>query len=207
MMDTRAYSGHCRLFLARLARRHLKIIHDALCDNGHEDVLLSSGLFLDEISEDPYTNSSVVNHERAGPSLPTPIGGELHTDSVFALRCHCPSILQRWASTPRHWPSPVLVQKVIPLGTYVTAVDFKESEFKHMEWRICFNTGESELMNQLNDTHTKVYVMLKLIVKDVLMPLKKEITSYVMKNIILWQAESNPQNNAQSFFFDWLHDD
>ncbi|KAH3809347.1 hypothetical protein DPMN_137710 [Dreissena polymorpha] len=76
-----------------------------------------------------------------------------------------------------------------------------------MEWRIGFNTGEAELVNNLNDTQAKVYVMLKMIVKDVLRPSKKEITSYAMKNIVLWQAERNPQNKfyAQSFLH-WLHD-
>ncbi|KAH3809292.1 hypothetical protein DPMN_137654 [Dreissena polymorpha] len=206
-MDTHAYSGHCRLLLERQTRKHFETIYNALFDNGQGDILLSSSLFLDELSAYIPTDSSVVNHERAGPSLPRSIGGEPHTVMVCALRCHCPSILQRWASRPRHWPSPVLVQKVVSLGANVTAVGFKESEYKHMEWRIGFNTGESELMNNLNDTQAKVYVMLKMIVKDVLRPSQKEITSYVMKNIVLWQAERNPQNKfyAQSFLH-WLHD-
>ncbi|KAH3809327.1 hypothetical protein DPMN_137690 [Dreissena polymorpha] len=206
-MDTCAYSGHCRLLLERQTRKHYDVIHNALCDNGHGEILLSSSLFLDEMSAYFPTDSSVVNHERAGPSLPISAGREFHTDIVFALRCHCPSILQRWASRPRHWPSPVLVQKVVSLGANVTAVGFKESEYKHMEWRIGFNTGESELVNNLNETQAKVYVMLKMIVKDVLRPSKKEITSYVMKNIVLWQAERNPQNKfyAQSLLH-WLHD-
>ncbi|KAH3809373.1 hypothetical protein DPMN_137736 [Dreissena polymorpha] len=207
-MDTCAYSGHCCLLLERQGRERYELIHNALCDNGQGDMLLSSSLVLDKISAQlSTTNTFFVSHERAGPSLPTSIGGDHHTDIVFALRCHCPSILQRWASRPRHWPSPVLVQKVVSLGANVTAVGFKESEYKHMEWRIGFNTGESELVNNLNDTQAKVYVMLKMIVKDVLRPSKKEITSYVMKNIVLWQAERNPQNKfyAQSFLH-WLHD-
>ncbi|KAH3809301.1 hypothetical protein DPMN_137663 [Dreissena polymorpha] len=206
-MDTCAYSGHCCLLLERRARKRKEVIHNALCDNGQGDILLSSSLLLDEMSSAyTSTDSTVVIHERAGPSLPDS-SGELHSDRVLALRCYCPSILQRWASRPRHWPSPVLVQKVVSLGANVTAVGFKESEFKHMEWRIGFNTGESELVNNLNDTQAKVYVMLKMIVKDVLRPSKKEITSYVMKNIVLWQAERNPQNKfyAQSFLH-WLHD-
>ncbi|KAH3698505.1 hypothetical protein DPMN_086027 [Dreissena polymorpha] len=76
-----------------------------------------------------------------------------------------------------------------------------------MEWRICFNTGETELVNNLNDTQAKVYVLLKMILKNVLRPCKKEITSYVMKNIVLWQAESNPQNKfRERSLFHWLHD-
>ncbi|KAH3809356.1 hypothetical protein DPMN_137719 [Dreissena polymorpha] len=38
-MDTSEYPGHCRLLLARLARKHPEIIHNALCDNGNGDVL------------------------------------------------------------------------------------------------------------------------------------------------------------------------
>ncbi|KAH3809352.1 hypothetical protein DPMN_137715 [Dreissena polymorpha] len=46
----------------------------------------------------------------------------------------------------------------------------------------------------------------KMIVKDVLRPSKKEITSYVLKNIVLWHAESNPQNKFYArIFFHWLH--
>ncbi|KAH3698525.1 hypothetical protein DPMN_086052 [Dreissena polymorpha] len=77
-----------------------------------------------------------------------------------------------------------------------------------MEWRICFNTGETELMHNVNDTQVKVYVLLKMILKNGLRPCKKEITSYVMKNIVLWQAESNPREKfyARSLIH-WLHDE
>ncbi|KAH3850095.1 hypothetical protein DPMN_092501 [Dreissena polymorpha] len=179
-MDTRVYPGHCRLFLDGQALRSPKAIINSLCDNGYGDVLLSSSLLLDEYSPRlfrPPTHLSVVHHERAGPSLPESIAG-IHLDMVPSLRCHCPSILQRWAARPRHWPSPVIVQKVVSLGAYLTPVGCKNSEAKHMEWRICFNTGESELVNNLNDTQAKVYVILKMILKDLIKPHKKEIASY-----------------------------
>ncbi|KAH3773697.1 hypothetical protein DPMN_175065 [Dreissena polymorpha] len=211
-MDTSVYPGHCRLFLMRQAHRYYTVIHNALCDNGKGDVLLSSGLVLDEISTilrkyPQYPQVGNVQHERAGPSIPLSFLGVLHIDRVTSLRCHCPSILQRWASRHRHWPSPGVVLKVVSLGAYLTPVGYKGSEYKHMEWRLCFNTGETELVNNLNDTQAKVYVLLKMILKNVLKPRKKEITSYVMKNIVLWQAESNPQNkfDAESLFH-WLHD-
>ncbi|KAH3792599.1 hypothetical protein DPMN_146095 [Dreissena polymorpha] len=128
-------------------------------------------------------------------------------DTVVSLRCHCPSILKRWATRHRHWPPPVIVQRVVSFGANVTPVGFKGSEFKQIEWRICFNTGETELVKNLNATQAKVYVLLKMIVKDVLRLCKKEITSYVMKNIVFWQAERNPQNtfSAKSLVH-WLHD-
>ncbi|KAH3733809.1 hypothetical protein DPMN_040244 [Dreissena polymorpha] len=210
-MDTRVYPGHCKLFLERQGSRRCIEFEKAFCDNGYGDVLLSSSLYLDEISTIwslfPQFREGMVDAERAGPSLPHTSGGVVHMDKVRALRCSCPSILDRWASRPRHWPSPVIVQKVVSLGAYVTPVGFKGSEFKHMEWRICFNTGETELVNNLNDTQAKVYVILKMILKDKLKPNNKEITSYVLKNIVLWQAERNPQLqfHARSLCH-WLHD-
>ncbi|KAH3693191.1 hypothetical protein DPMN_192593 [Dreissena polymorpha] len=210
-MDTYVYSGYCRLFLERQAPRYSKIIHNALCDNGDGDVLLSSGLFLDEIWTLPIRSSQnldgLVVHERAGPSIPQSVHGVFHMDFVIALPCHCPSILQRWATRPRHWPSPAIVQKVVSLGTYLTPVGFKGSKYRNMEWRICFNTGEAELVNNLNETQAKVYVMLKMILKDILKPCNKEITPFVLKNIILWQAENNPQTNFHArSLLQWLHD-
>ncbi|KAH3733135.1 hypothetical protein DPMN_039560 [Dreissena polymorpha] len=206
-MDTRVYPGHCRLLQERPAHIRFEQIHNSLCDNGYGAVLLSSSLFLDEFSALFTQSAEIVAHERAGPSTPATIYGILHVDRVIALRCHCPTILQRWAARPRHWPSPLIVQKVVSLGAYLTPVGFKGSNYKHMEWRMCFNTGETELVNNLNSTQTQVYVMLKMIVKDVLKPCKKEVTSYVIKNIVLWQAENNPQHNFyQRSFLYWLHD-
>ncbi|KAH3845410.1 hypothetical protein DPMN_087690 [Dreissena polymorpha] len=213
-MDTRVYPGHCRLLQERPAHERLVIIENSLSDNGYGDVLLSSSLFVDFLaglfdlgtSALELLSPRLVRHERAGPSIPSTVDG-IPMDMVFSIRCHCPSILNRWATRPRHWPSPVVVKKVVSLGAYVTPVGCKGSENKNSEWRMCFNTGETELVNNLSDTQVKVYVLLKMILKHVLMPCKKEITSYVMKNIVLWQAESNPQNrfNARSLFH-WLHD-
>ena len=203
-MDTRVYPGHCRLLQERPAAHACNDkITKALCDNGYGGVLLSSSLLLDEFSTLTYGKY----HERAGPSLPDTFRGVLHVDKVIALRCYCPSILQRWADRRRNWPSPTIVQKVVSLLALVTPVGFKGSDYKHLEWRICFNTGEAELVNNLNDTQAKVYVILKMILRDIIKPNNKEITSYVLKNIILWQAENTPQTefHSRSLLY-WLHD-
>ncbi|XP_052220694.1 uncharacterized protein LOC127837546 isoform X5 [Dreissena polymorpha] len=207
-MDTHVYPGHCRLLLERLTSRCLKIIHNALCDNGNGDVLLSSKLLLDEFSSLlAHTTRGMVQQKCVGPSSSSTILGFFHTDNVPALRCSCPSVLHRWAARPRHWPSPVIVQKVVTLGAILTPVGFKGSEFKHMEWRINFNSGETELVSNLNDTQAKVYVILKMIIKDIIKPTNKEITSYILKNIVLWQAERNPQTRFGAYsLLHWLHD-
>ncbi|KAH3798422.1 hypothetical protein DPMN_152021 [Dreissena polymorpha] len=208
MDDTGVYPGHCILLLKRRARLLNAIINDALCEIGYGELLLSSVLFIDECSRLTNQHSTGrVLHERAGPALPETVEGILKVDMVYSIRCQCPSILHRWAVRPRHWPQSVIVQKVVSLGAYVTPTGFKESENKHIEWRICFNSGETELMNNLNDTQAKVYVLLKWILKEIIKPTNKEITSYVLKNIILWQAENTPQTEFHSrSLLHWLHD-
>ncbi|KAH3733091.1 hypothetical protein DPMN_039516, partial [Dreissena polymorpha] len=104
-MDTRVYPGHCRLLQERRGHTRFIQITNSLCDNGYGAGLLSSSLFLDECSE-KFTESHVADHEKAGPSIPGTIKGVWHLDRVPALRCHCPSFLQRWAARTRHWPSP-----------------------------------------------------------------------------------------------------
>ncbi|KAH3734257.1 hypothetical protein DPMN_040696 [Dreissena polymorpha] len=128
-------------------------------------------------------------------------------DYVHAIRCQCPCILQRWALRPRYWPAPDVVRKVVSLQSFVTPEGFKGSDYKFFEWRIFFNTGETELVNNLNVNQIKLYVILKMIIRDVLNPKKKEITSYVLKNIIFWQAESNtPAMFQDRNMIHWLHD-
>ncbi|KAH3694699.1 hypothetical protein DPMN_082140 [Dreissena polymorpha] len=206
-MDTCVYPGHCRLLQERPANVRYGAITNALSDDGYGDVLLCSSLFLDECSAAAYKLPSVSYHERAGPSMPMSCYDIFHKDRVAALRCLYPSILQKWSARPRYWPPPIIVKKVVSLEAYVTPVGFRQSEYKHIEWRICFNTGEVELVNNLNDTQTKIYVILKMIVKDIMKPKNKEITSYLVKNIILWQAENTPQTEFhERSLLHWLHD-
>ncbi|XP_052239300.1 uncharacterized protein LOC127850361 isoform X2 [Dreissena polymorpha] len=208
-MDTRVYPGHCRMLRERCGSHtsNLRLEH-ALCDDGKGNALLSSGLWLDDIEQ--ILNRLVLKSgppfKRMGPSIPcTNLG--INYDLVFAIRCHCPSILQRWAQRSRLWPPPEVVHKVVSLGSVVTPVGFNGSEYKYLEWRICFNMGETEIVTNLNMVQAKLYVILKMIVKEVLKPSNKEITSYVLKNIILWQAERNPSEMFQERnLIHWLHD-
>ncbi|KAH3781382.1 hypothetical protein DPMN_159209 [Dreissena polymorpha] len=209
-MRTCVYPGYCTLIQegTRVRNNCSEIIDPARCHNGFGYILLSSCLWVDNIKQGPLNwGITGKQHERAGPSIPATFREIAHTDFVVGLSCQCPSILHKWAARPREWPHPNIVQKVVSLGAYVTPVGFKKSEYNHMEWRICFNTGEAELVNSLNDTQAKVYVILKLILKEIIKPNNKEITSYVLKNSILWQAEKNPQTkfHARSLFY-WLND-
>ncbi|KAH3875206.1 hypothetical protein DPMN_038469 [Dreissena polymorpha] len=199
------YHGHSRLNLLGRLGRLPSIIRDALCEDENGRVFLSSALLVDALRDIAPTPHE-IRHERAGPSMPRS-SGPFHTDNVFSLRCHCPVILSRWAERTRHWPPPDIVRKVVTMGSFVTPVGFKGSEYQHLEWRICFNTGENELMSSLNNTQVYIYVLLKMVVKDVLKPVKKEITSYTVKNIVLWLAENNPQAQFnESNLFYWIRE-
>ncbi|KAH3788695.1 hypothetical protein DPMN_166843 [Dreissena polymorpha] len=173
-------AGYCRLLLARLGPSGHPSIIDSLCGDGYGKRLMSSERFVDNLKEFMRLhNVGVKNLARAGPSLPNSYGPFI-VDNVKAIRCICPGILQKWASRARHWPSPDIVEKVIAMGAFVTPIGFKGSKHNHVEWRICFNTSETKLVNNLNDTQVKIYVILKMIVNDVLRPQSKEITSYTL---------------------------
>ncbi|KAH3752300.1 hypothetical protein DPMN_186916 [Dreissena polymorpha] len=201
-----SYPGHCLLVLERCVTTMPMYVQNALCDDGYGCELLSSNFYVNEwLTIEP--TEGVVTHERAGPSAPvTHDGGKLHKDLVHALHLYCPSILTRWAARPRNWPTPTVVQEVVSLGAVVTPVGLKGSDYEHVEWRMCFNAGENVLVNNLTDNQMKLIVLLKVVKKDILKPRKKEITSFTMKNIVLWIAENNPLSLFhESSLFHWLN--
>ncbi|XP_052259553.1 uncharacterized protein LOC127863909 [Dreissena polymorpha] len=205
-LSRRSYHGHCRLLLEKRGTTILSEVNDAFCDDGYGRELLSSDLFVNNWSNEDLTEGE-VQHERAGPSIPKTMLGYLHSDWVHALPYYCPSILSKWAARPRHWPPPEVAQRVVSLGAVLTPVGFKGSEYQHVEWRVCFNAGEIELISNLNDTQNKLYVLLKMIKNDVLHPRKKEVSSYTLKNIVLWMAENNPQASFHTkSILQWLHE-
>ncbi|KAH3784002.1 hypothetical protein DPMN_161952 [Dreissena polymorpha] len=197
--------GYCRLVQKTSDTYYALSLSRAFLKDETGRLFLSSDAFLKLTGGWLFSLPGLKHFPRAGPSLPT-FRTNLHCDRVIALRCHFPSILNRWAKRPRHWPPPDVVQKVVSLEAFAAPVGFKESKSNHLQWRICFNRAETELIINLNDAQTKLYVLLKMVVKDILKPRRKEITSYTAKNIVLWLAEKN----QQPLFHDksllhWLH--
>ncbi|KAH3792873.1 hypothetical protein DPMN_146372 [Dreissena polymorpha] len=169
-------------------------------------IQILQSLLLETYVYNALCDDGFVQHERAGPSTPETIDGR-ECDTVHALHFYCPSILTRWAARHRYWPSADVVREVVSLGAFVSPVGVKGSDYEHVEWRMCFNTGENVLINNLNDTQVKLYVLLKMVKKDVLQPQKKEVTSFTVKNIVLWIAENNPHSLFhERSLFHWLHE-
>ncbi|KAH3793828.1 uncharacterized protein LOC127838702 isoform X4 [Dreissena polymorpha] len=200
-----SYSGHCRLLLEKPGTPISRTVYNALCDDGFGRGLLSSDLYVNQWLN-AKREEGIVQHERAGPSTPETFG-VLERDTVRGLHFYCPSILTRWAARHRYWPSADVVREVVSLGAFVSPVGVKGSDYEHVEWRMCFNTGENVLINNLNDTQVNLYVLLKMVKKDVLKPQKKEVTSFTVKNIVLWIAENNPHSwFHERSLFHWLHE-
>ena len=77
------------------------------------------------------------------------------------------------------------------MDAHVVPVGHKGSDISHLEWRICFTKAEVYLIQRLNDTETKLYILLKMVSK-LFKFISADITSYVMKNIVLWLVELYP---------------
>ncbi|XP_045167997.2 uncharacterized protein LOC123531255 [Mercenaria mercenaria] len=161
-------------------------------DNGER--YLSSDLFTHEIRKYVHEwclRNEIKTHPARGPSTPTSLGN-LNIDNVRCFRCLYHKHLQAWASRrrPRGWPSREHVHDICDIDGHIVPVGFKGSPTQYLEWRICYTSAELYLMKILNETQLKVYIILKNISKSVLKPISDDITSYIMKNIFLWQCET-----------------
>ncbi|XP_053373898.1 uncharacterized protein LOC123531193 isoform X2 [Mercenaria mercenaria] len=163
-----------------------------ILDNGER--YLSSDLFTHEIKKYVHEwrlRNEIKIHPTRGPSTPTSLGN-LNIDNVRCFRCLYHKHLQAWASRrrPRGWPSREHVHDICDINGHVVPVGLKGSPTQYLEWRISYTPAELYLMKNLNETQLKVYIILKNKSKSVLKPTSDDITSYIMKNIFLWQCET-----------------
>ncbi|XP_052807061.1 uncharacterized protein LOC128236220 [Mya arenaria] len=151
------------------------------------------------VSSEKYTylfrksfNLSTVS----GPAL-TECNDYQSWDYVFALPCISQKqLLSEWINRPRYhnWPSPELIQEIPQLPAYLVPVGCKSSENKHMEWRVCF-IGELKLTDSFMESQYKLYILLKYINKHVLKPICKDMSSFIMKNVVFWYVESTSRES------------
>lgn len=128
-----------------------------------------------------------------GPAITYVCCGFLFNDNVLALRCECPVYLDAWVTRDRkyNWPPADVIREVSTMEVHVVPTGFSGSSTFFLEWRICFTRGEIRLVQSLNPSLTKVLILLKQIAKETLKPISKDITSYIMKNLVFWVAESH----------------
>jgi hypothetical protein len=116
-------------------------------------------------------------------------------DFVRAYPCEADEILNAWKNMDRKcgWPNQETIAHVMSLPVYVVPVGQKGSINEDLQWRISFTMAETYLIQALNSTQKKVFVLMKLATKYILQPLCDGITSYVVKTVILWLSENIPK--------------
>ncbi|KAH3699723.1 uncharacterized protein LOC127860552 [Dreissena polymorpha] len=180
------------------------------------ETFLSAKIFMAEnddmfATSNGYLGKQMVFKQRQGPSWPKscntfekrylasllPITLNDNIDYVRGLPCICSTFLTKWSCRERKgdWPSKKTIQYVVDLPAFVVPVAQKGTAHNDLQWRLCFTLGEMYLLRTLNNTHMKVYVVLKFLAKYELQTVCPEISSFVMKNVLLWQAESTPFND------------
>ncbi|KAL4236292.1 hypothetical protein ACF0H5_004679 [Mactra antiquata] len=140
--------------------------------------------------------------DNQGPSSPTTLmNGLISNDNVIAFQCNCRHFIAAWSHRrrPHDWPSRELINEVSSLQAHVVPVGYKGSPVQFLEWRICFTLGEICLIESLNECQIKLIILLKMIAKEELKPICQEMSSYVMKNLVLWLAESFPSLIFQEY--------
>lgn len=162
---------------------------------GSEDGYICSEWYLKQTSEALRTVKMAGYNEpiSSGPAQSLSIRC-FNVDMVYAFRCKCPTVLQEWATRSRctGWPSENVISDVLEADAFLVAKGSETSPLRLFEWRLCFNIAENLLVQSLTDTQTKLYVLLKIVVKDILKPKQKEITSFVVKNSVFWLCELYP---------------
>ena len=118
-------------------------------------------------------------------------------DLLIGVNCvHTNRYLQEWAERQRcDWPSSSVIVKVLKMPVHIVPKGCKDSETRAIEFRLSYVLSEIALMQSLNDTQSKLYSLLKLLVKstvDIRFP--DILTSYCLKNVVFWICEENPQH-------------
>ena len=196
-----SHFGYCTLELTRRGKYLCHAIEDSLVVyNGTH--FLSSRMFIAE---------NMVMHigevKQTGPAQTVTYGPLIAVDNVPTLTCDCQHILLKWTSRPRKydWPPLSLRQTISHMNGNLVAKGMKGSETEHLEWRYCFNEIESLILESLNDTQTKLYMMLKIINRDVIQKHVFSVSSFILKNIVFWLAETFEQHMFRpETLFTWI---
>ncbi|XP_053375925.1 uncharacterized protein LOC128547367 [Mercenaria mercenaria] len=132
------------------------------------------------------------------------IFGSVNTaDLVSAISYESDIIKQSWLNRKRKhgWPPEELQRQISKMKGHVVPVGTKNNQNEGYEWRICYTQAEIKLAHSLNEVQLMLYIKLKLFSKTVFKEACQDITSYIIKNIIFWLAESIPNKYFQCRYF------
>ncbi|KAH3718661.1 hypothetical protein DPMN_061467 [Dreissena polymorpha] len=197
MLAEACHPGHYKLKLLTRGAKLPKIMEESFVKNHQGETYISSDLFTKELEQTvPMDTVGGWNKgTRSGPAVPS-TRGIYHRDDVIAFRCVVQrELLADWAKRrrPFGWPCADVINEVINLDAQLVPVGCQGSITRGMEWRICFIYGELKLIEHLNECQYKLYILLKMINKEVLHPICSEMSSYIMKNVTFWVVEAHSQ--------------
>ncbi|XP_045157092.2 uncharacterized protein LOC123523488 [Mercenaria mercenaria] len=152
---------------------------------------------VEKISTNRYDGLNKTEMTNNGPATTRTIEALGEHDIVPSIYVFGGDHLRKWKDRTRlnTWPSINLVQEISQKEGYIVPVGDKLSDSQILEWRICYTTAEKKLISTLNDVQVKLYVLLKLIGKKILKPVCKDITSYIVKNVVFWVVETNQESS------------
>lgn len=135
--------------------------------------------------------------QSSGPSIPvsfTVVPGNtlfhsVESDCVFAIPYFSATILETWKERCREyeWLSRDAIKEVSTMEGFVVPVGHRKEQ--DLEWRISYITAEQKLVSCFSSLQLKVYVLMKMIFKEIVSQECNIITSYMVKNVIFWISE------------------
>lgn len=161
------------------------------------------------MSSKEFLRSHKLNEKSNKTSGPAVCGSlqTMDTDTVQTFPCYCPGILDQWIKRPRkhNWPPVQTRHRIANMLTDVVATGISGCSEEELEWRLCFNEIEQLIIECWNDTQTKLFIAMKMIRKDILKSLEKNISTYMLKNLVFWLSESYPQNDfTHKRLYGWI---
>ncbi|XP_053394464.1 uncharacterized protein LOC123524773 [Mercenaria mercenaria] len=206
---TNTAPGYTKVLLAKLDEEslfHFAFDNSQMYTSSAGRAYISSAIFRNFIyqsvqasSVSAYSYESDENENENtttnGPAATKTIGTQFSFDYVSAVYFYGNIHLRDWTDRVRYhnWPSTDLIKEISQMEGYIVPVGNKFSDTRNIEWRICYTTAELKLVASLNDVQVKLYVLLKMVAKEILKPFCKVISSYIVKNVIFWMVETQSE--------------
>ncbi|XP_066913091.1 uncharacterized protein [Clytia hemisphaerica] len=133
-----------------------------------------------------------------GPSIRYELGNSpfevnrFYCDLVFAFKCYeWPDHLTDWGRrTNQIWPSQEEVSRIKSQGCHFVPKS-DPNDVNELTWRISFSNAEYELSKIIPPVARMCMIGMKIITKDYLNVVCRELTSYHVKSIFLFMVERN----------------
>ncbi|XP_053403526.1 uncharacterized protein LOC128546204 [Mercenaria mercenaria] len=156
--------------------------------------------FLRKLFRDTFLEKPVQQLLKSGPAINIEdplreLSRFMSIDVVFAIPYEDRTLLKSWVERkrPNGWPSQELISKISKMPGHLVPVGRKGSQLEEYEWRICYTFAERQLMRSPNEVQLMLYQSIKVQCKNNV----KCVSSYIIKNLILWLAEALPQHFFQ----------